>query len=283
MSISGQARVSSTSAARAPGETPSTRRRAVDGIPWTYGLVFLLGTALVAGFMWYHIGSERRVALEHWRARMSTVADDRARLISAWLNGRRADAEVLASFPSVRALLAGNGNGDTGPAVTAHLDRVAHAYGYASIALVDRQGRVVARSAGSGELGSTVSELGAAAVRTGGLRIDLPSDAPKQILSFAVPVETGGRGEARTTLGAVVIRMNPVTGLFSLLAEESVPTRTGEILLFRMDGDGAYLSPLRHPNAGWAARLRSLEILRARTRAGSPEQETHAIQTAEGR
>jgi hypothetical protein len=65
--------------------------------------------------------------------------------------------------------------------------------------------------------------------------------------------------------------MNPITGLFALLAEETVPTRTGEILLFRTDGEGAYLSPLRHPNAGWAALRRSLETLRARTGAGLQE------------
>jgi len=255
-----------------PGETPSGGRRAVERVPWVYVLVFVIGTALVAGFVWYHIDSERRVALEHWRARMSTVADDRARLISAWLHGRRADAEVLAAFPPVRALL--SGGGDAGPVVTTHLDRVAQAYGYASIAVVDRQGRVVARSSGMGEFGPAVAELGAAAGRTGTMRVDLPPDAPKQkLLSLAVPVEPAGRGEARPALGAVVIRLNPVTGLFPLLTEETVPTRTGEVVLFRTDGDGAYLSPLRHPNAGWAAHRRSLETLRARAHVAPQEPE----------
>src|SRR5262245_6168579 len=224
MSISGQARVSYTRAYPAPAETPSARRRAVDGAPWVYGLVFLLGTALVAGFMWYHIDGERRVALEHWRARMSTVADDRARLVSGWINQRRADADVLAAFPPVRAVLGGSASADTSQAVVAHLDRVVRAYGYASIAVVDRQGRVVVRSSGSGELGAAAGEVGAGAVRAGTLRIDLPTDASKdRLLSFAVPVpvDPARTGEGRPVLGAVVIRMSPATGLFPLLTEES--------------------------------------------------------------
>ena len=65
-----------------------------DVVPWIYLVAFLVGTTLVVGFMWYHIGNERRVALDHWRARLSTFADDRARLVSSWLEARRADDVV---------------------------------------------------------------------------------------------------------------------------------------------------------------------------------------------
>src|SRR5688500_13123635 len=70
------------------------RRR--DLVGWLYLLAFLVGAALVLGFMWYHIANERRVAMDHWHARLSTFADDRARLVSDWLQSRKADAEVLA-------------------------------------------------------------------------------------------------------------------------------------------------------------------------------------------
>ena len=63
---------------------------------WLYPVAFLVGAALVLGFMWYHIESERRVVMDHWHARLSTFADDRARLVSDWLQSRKADAEVLA-------------------------------------------------------------------------------------------------------------------------------------------------------------------------------------------
>jgi len=263
---------------------PPARGRAVEGVPWAYVLVFFLGTALVAGFMWYHIESERRVVLEHWRARVSTVADDRARLISSWLNARRADAEVLAAFPSVRALLSAGG-ADAHQSVASHLDRVAKAYGYTSIQIVDRQGRPVALSEG-GELTPAAAQLGAAAARTGAFRVDLsPDSTNRKQLSFAVPVPAEGSGRAsgeggRPALGAVVLQMNPAAGLFRLLTEETVPTRTGEILLFRVEGQEAmYLSPFRHTPAGWAARRRSLETLSAKARAAADGQETFAEAT----
>ena len=54
--------------------------------------------------------------------------------------------------------------------------------------------------------------------------------------------------------------MKPETGLFPLLTDETVPTQTGETLLFRLDAtEPSYLSPLRHSPAGWAAMSRSLE------------------------
>ena len=59
---------------------------------WLYPLAFLVGATLVLGFMWYHIASERRVVMDHWHARLTTFAGDRARLVSDWLVSRKDDA-----------------------------------------------------------------------------------------------------------------------------------------------------------------------------------------------
>ena len=219
MNLSGQARSSSAGAGGgvapgagggvAPGagggvaeEDFRTRSNPVEGVPWAYVLVFLIGTALVAGFMWYHIDKERRLVQDHWHARASTVADDRARLISAWLAARRADAEVLAGLPSVRAALGGGAADASG--VVPHLDRVAKAYGYAGISIVDRQGRTVTRSTGASDLNAGAVEVGAVAGRTGTFQVDLsPDPSNRKLLSFAVPVSAGEPG--RPALGAVVL------------------------------------------------------------------------------
>jgi PAS domain S-box-containing protein len=250
----------------------------VDGIPWAYVFVFFLGTALVAGFMWYHVENERRVALVHWKARVSTAAEDRERLISGWLKAHRADAEVLAAFPSVRALLAGTLAVDLQPGVVSHMDRVAKSYGYSAIAVVDRQGRPVARSTGDVDLSAAVAEVGAAAARTGAFRVYLSID--QSLLNFAMPVPADPSGRlpaegGRPALGAVVLQMSPATGLFPLLNEET--TRTGEILLFGGEGrQASYLSPFRrgHVSAGWASVARSLETLGAKARVASQKGET---------
>src|SRR6266478_8501863 len=76
-----------------------------ERLPWVYFFVFLAGTALVVAAMWYHIDSQRQSIRASWRVQIESIANDRARLIDNWLTARRADADVLAASPNVRALL----------------------------------------------------------------------------------------------------------------------------------------------------------------------------------
>ena len=230
---------------------PAPRER----VPWLYFLAFLVGTALVVVAIWYHIENERRGILTQWRSRVATVADDRVRFVESWLAARQGDAEVLATSPIVRARLKGEGAGEA--ALVKHLNQVTGAYGYASIWVFDARGQLVARSSGAPEPGTAIAEA-AAVVRDRKDRIDLIDEAPgRRILSISVPVfaEDAGR-----LLGVITLTMAPEAGLFPLLSEEGVSTRTGETLLFRVDERGAaYLSPLRHPAGEGDAVGRSLD------------------------
>jgi len=121
-----------TSADRGRAAASGSRRSGSgEGIPWIHVGVFLTGTILVVLFTAHQIGTERETALTHWKSRIATIAADRTRLVSSWLAARRADAEVLAAFPAVRAQLAGQGRDDD--ALARHLSRVAAAYGYVGI------------------------------------------------------------------------------------------------------------------------------------------------------
>ncbi|HWN54605.1 MAG TPA: hypothetical protein VNP91_05790, partial [Methylomirabilota bacterium] len=124
------------------------RTRARERLPWAYLAAFFLGTVLVSTFIWYQIESERQVVLANWQARVTAIAEGRARLVSDWFNARRADADVLAASPSVRAFVleGGSKGGDVRSALVPQLDRVATAYGYSGISLMDTQGRTLARS-----------------------------------------------------------------------------------------------------------------------------------------
>ena len=197
--------------------------------------------------MWYHIGNERRVALDHWRARLSTFADDRARLVSSWLDARRADAEVLAGSPGRARGAVGRGRPRGGRAARArgrrlwlsrHRRRQSRRPG----------GGVVSRPRGArrgwarqprrrcGRADSTPTSAGAA-------------PGPRRLV-FAVPVP-GDAARGGKPLGAVVLNMAPERGFYPLLTDETVPTRTGEVLLFRLDGtELTYLSPFRGTPAG---------------------------------
>ena len=90
-------------AAAGPRSSSSAHGPARERFPWGYLGAFLFGTALISTFIWFQIEGERQTALAQWQARVTTVAEGRARLLSDWFKGRRADADVLASAPAVRS------------------------------------------------------------------------------------------------------------------------------------------------------------------------------------
>jgi PAS domain S-box-containing protein len=242
------------------GTAPPAAARPTERLPWAYFLIFLAGTALVVIAMWYHIQGQRASIRTHWQAQVSEIANDRARLVANWLDARRADAELLAAYPAVRALLSSQSRGDE--AVVRHLDRMLAAYGYASISIFDANGRVVARSSGAADTGPDAVETARAVARTRRFRVELAVERPdRRLLTLSVPaLGEGGSGAAAP--GVVALRMRPETGLFPLLTDDT-SMRTGETMLFRLDGgETGYLSPLRQRPAGWAAVNRSLEALR---------------------
>jgi len=224
----------------------------------------------VVAFTANRIATERDSALAHWKSRIATVAADRARLVSNWLEARRADAEILAAFPAVRAMLAGQSKDEE--ALTRHLTRVASAYGYVAIVISDSRGRPVAHSAPDGGPAARLLEppAGAAeAAQSRTPRFALSDGGGGPLLAITVPVfadgaPVGSEREARPLLGVVTLGARPEVGLYRLLADDAAPTRTGETLLVDLEAPvPAYLSPLRRPEASDpAAAVRSLAALR---------------------
>jgi PAS domain S-box-containing protein len=240
------------------------RSRARERFPWGYLAAFLFGTVLISTFIWYQIENERQTVLANWRARVTAIAEGRAKLVSDWFEARHADADVLAASPAVRALMFDSGRaGDVRAQIVPQLDRVAAAYGYAGITLMDTQGRVLARSTGAAELGRESSEAAVLAGKTRRMRVDLFEEPTRKLLLMSVPVfAEGGSDPARPVMGVVALMMRPESRLFPLLNDETVPTKTGETLLFRADGvKPSYISPLKGDTAGWSAVDRSLEAL----------------------
>ena len=240
------------------------RGPARERFPWGYLAAFLFGTALISTFIWFQIEGERQTALAQWQARVTTIAEGRARLLSDWFKGRRADADVLASSPAVRALMLDSGRGvDSRSQIVTQLDRVASAYGYAGISLMDPQGQILARSTGAAELGRENPEAATKAAKSRSMRVDLVEEGTHKFLVMSVPVfADGGMDPSRSAMGIVTLLMRPEARLFPLLTDDTVPTRTVETLLFRLDGPKpSYVSPLKGDSAGWSAMDRSLETL----------------------
>src|SRR5216683_3118827 len=182
------------------------RTRARERLPWAYLAAFFLGTALVSTFIWYQIESERQVVLANWQARVTAIAEGRARLVSDWFNARRADADVLAASPSVRAFVleGGSKGGDVRSALVPQLDRVATAYGYSGISLMDTQGRTLARSTGASDPGRESAEAVLLAVRNRAMRADLVEEASRKLLVISAPIFAATRWIAPAGWGLVL-------------------------------------------------------------------------------
>jgi PAS domain S-box-containing protein len=233
--------------------------------PLAYVLVFALVVVTVGVFLRFHIAGTYQEEMAHWRARQAGVADDRAHSISDWLTERQADAELISSYPLVRAALrvhydARQPSGRPAvrlPELEAVLDEMAGLYSYSGVYVLDREARVVAQSNYATPLSPLLAETCRDAARTSGRRIDLLGGAPdRSLISFSVPVfpesdpTATGRPPAQP-LGIGLLVMDAARTIFPLLTREGVQTQTGETLLVRREGDEViFFSPLRHIPAG---------------------------------
>jgi len=264
-----------------PGSSPR-RASPSERIPWLHVGAFVAGAVLVLLFTANQISTERETVFTHWKSRLATVTGDRARLVSGWLAARRADADVLAAFPAVRTLLAGQGRDEE--ALARHLTRVASAYGYVGIAVCDPEGRPVARSGATGDAVARLLEQvpghAALVAKSRQPRFELTGDADGRLLVITVPVFSDGapverEGDGRALVGTVTLGARPEAGLYPLLADDADPARTSETLLVDLAAEPpVYLSPLRHPVSpeGETPR-RSLVALRDLTRAAGEGRE----------
>jgi PAS domain S-box-containing protein len=225
-----------------------------------YLLVFLAGTVLIGGLTGFHILEKEKAAIAYWQDQQSTIADDRARLISTWLGGRRADAELLSLYPSVQQLLwPVEESGLTGAArdeeighLSAFMDQFAFTHGYAAIYLLSMDGQVVARSATSESMAPAVIERARQVSQGHAFWVGaLGETQASGFIYFLSPVYPGARSNAEaqppsSCLGLIVLQIDPRKSLFQILMVESVPTLTGETLLLQREGNELiYLSPLR--------------------------------------
>jgi PAS domain S-box-containing protein len=232
---------------------------------FAYIVVFTLALVTVGVFVSWHIASLRQREISNWRARQSSIADDRAHSVSAWLTARQADAHVFAALPSVRAVLRAHYEGGQFPKYPsaglsdslAVLDEMATSYSYAGVYILDRDAHVVVQSSRSIPLDPLFAETCRAVAHSGVMRIDLVDDLPhRTLIGFSAPVfpapgtTDAGRPPGQM-LGIVLVVSDASQTLFPLVTREVVPTRTGETLLVRREGnDIVFFSPLRNVPPG---------------------------------
>jgi len=245
-----------------PGQslTAGTSSKSPLGTTRSQILAFGLATMLIAGFTGFHIAHSYRSEIEYCVGRQSSIADDRAAVLSIFLLDRQADAEALALRPRVKDLLAsppGAGlqartrNELLGQLVPL-LDRLASVHSFRGIYLLDVEGNLLGRSSGSPELDNQTKAVVQTAIDQGNVRVDVFGETPQDaILTISAPVLPDGDAAtpappAQRGLGVVVLQMSATRDLFPLLSARLLATRSGETLIMRQEGkDVVYLSPLR--------------------------------------
>jgi PAS domain S-box-containing protein len=226
----------------------------------TYLLIFSLVAGAIGIFLRWHIGGHYKEEIASWQARQSSLADDQAQRVADWLKERQGDAQVLSASPAVRTVLRAYNAGRHLPQPTSAtpaealtvLDDMAKSYSYAGIYILDRDAQVAMQSGESIPLNPLFSESCRAVARSGTPRAVLVGDAPSQtLMGFIAPVflEADASVPSRRPaqlMGMVLVVSDASKTLFPLVTREVVPTRTGETVLVRREGnDVVFFSPTR--------------------------------------
>lgn len=220
----------------------------------SFGLVVLCAAAVAAfavGGWWFlqsHQRSHQRDA-EHY---LATIARYKEAQLSAWIRDQKEDAVTLqeSSVFMAHALSAlGNPESPVSETLEDLVRYIAVSHDADDVVLVDMTGRVRFSLRGTQKIHTEGLAALAEAARTfRPVMTDLHADPStgKGCLSVAVPVVVPRSDPPRAAGGALLITkasrfMGP------LMQSWPVPSRTGEALLVRRDGDGVlFLSALRH-------------------------------------
>lgn len=224
------------------------------GWPMAWLVFASIAVAAALYFALVVVPGERAAAIEVWRGRLSAMVDDRKAAIAAWLDERLDDARLLAGYPMVAALLAGE-DGAPHPRPPSELpqqqlqvmlDSVRVAYGYSGLYVVDANGQVLASSPGGTSLGASCRQYNEHVLQSGVEQVDFHShEDGSPMVAVVAPVWAGGR-----PIGTVLLSMDPGRWLYPLLRSEPIPSSSAETLLVRqMGGQIEFLSPLRHRSA----------------------------------
>lgn len=244
--------------------SPISPERALKRVTRNYVLAFCAGLLIVAALVGFLIRHEYWETVVAWENRQSSIADDQSMLVSAWLRERQGDANALSADSVVRhSLSAAKANRpEQAPShvqsdLTSDLDRVTVSYGYSGIYVLDADGRLAAKSTGAQPLNQRIRDICSESAGTGKFRVDILGDSLASRVSFSMPIHAQGDLPRqallrRPALGCVSLVIDPATSLFPLVTRESIPTRSGETVLMRREGDAAvFISPLRdRPNKG---------------------------------
>ncbi len=230
--------------------------------PWPHTIA---ATALMAGIAllaWsiYHVqaGGLKNDAF----VQLQAVARLKSLGVSNWMDERRANVRNFSGDPIVLAAVAqwrATGDREATLSLRDTLRRTRTAYGFHSITLLDQSGLPLIGDdlalPAQVDLGASLQEV----MRTGDIAfLDLSRErgGGEVHMAYLAPLSLGA-GAHRQPLGFALFDMRPRDYLYPYLLSWPLPSASGEIVLFRHDGDSIiFLNEMRHRH-GSALSLRA--------------------------
>lgn len=236
----------------AGGQAPANAGEAPSPAPPL--AVFLTVVGLIAATGAYVYRDSRASLRTEARANLSAVADLKVRLISAWLAERQGNAARAAHdpfmVPALEAWLkAGTPQDETARRLRSRLGGLREVYGWSEVTVLDPAGNVRLALGREHALPPGLLALAREAMRSRAIRfVDLHrvvEDENKVELGYVAPLLT--QDAAPRAVGAVLLELDAERYLEPLMRQWPLPTRSGETLLARSDGEElVFLSGLRH-------------------------------------
>jgi len=225
-------------------------------------LVLIAGGCVIAAGIWMYI-EQARMLRDEAEHDLAAIARLKVEQITAWQKERLADGALLAHSPSLGPQFLhwqSNKTPQATESLLRQLRRHQQAKGYRDGLFVSTNGQVcVSLSHGEEALPPDVIETVERVVRTGRPALtDLHAHHAYATphLGLVAPLVAAEEDDAHP-VGAVILRAEARDFLFPLIQSWPVPSRTGETLLARRDGDSAlFLNDVRHwTNAALQLRL----------------------------
>ena len=229
------------------------------GLHSSLGLVGLCAASIVGGCLFFflsYLPGQRAAAINGWQQELALRASLRKMTIDHWAAGGMADAEILAGFPSPRALVASGRQ--TNPAErnevnTSHMREVAENFtrirGYHRFALLDANLGIVTETGQPTPVDPPVRLAAAEVLARGKSTIEIRRHADRTV-SIAFLARVGAASALLTSGGVVLLETEPTHWLYPYLAMRPMAAVSAETLLVQADGDDiVFLSPLHHNSA----------------------------------
>jgi PAS domain S-box-containing protein len=219
-------------------------------LPRLFIITLVLLATAVTGFIWHDLRRARGDTIAHWKALLSSTADEQVRVITLWLGERQADAEQVAENPVTVSLLADAENGQNRAEVRSRvrqdLDRIARTNRLLTAAVVDSGCQVVAGANGWEEFAADFQPPCKWVFQTGEFEVITSGwEQGKIQLNLAVPVFDDGGSQlssgSRRVRGAVLLVSDPWKMLLPFLATGSEPLGTSGTLLVWKGNDEAII------------------------------------------